>query len=194
MAAGHGVASSVGLDPAANIFTWNAQPFDWNDPSFLSVLLKADFQTDGSGQFDDDRVGWMTTANTINSTNFFGVQLDHSDGGIVTYWRNSGGTRIQTPITALPTLSANTWYHFEAVITKLSATSAKIDVSLVQLDASGNPTGTTYAGTVNDTSTWSAGAPATSYFAASTMWPAYRELLTQSRAVQTTHAMRRSVG
>ena len=97
-----------------------------------------------------------------------------ADGGIVTYWRNSSGTRIQTPITALPTLTANTWYRFQMDVTKLTATSAKIDVSLVRLDASGNPTGTPYTGTVPDTSTWSGGAPHTSYFTATTLWPAYK--------------------
>ena len=133
-----------------------------------------DFQTNASGQFDDDRMGWMTTSNSTDSANIFGAQLDHADGGIVTYWRNSSGTRIQTPIVALPTLTANTWYRFQMDVTKLTATSAKIDVSLVRLDASGNPTGTPYTGTVPNTSTWSGGAPATSYFTAATLWPAYK--------------------
>ena len=54
----------------------------------------------------------------------------------------------------------NTWYRFEATITKLTDTSARIDVSLVELDGSGNPTGTPYTGTVDDTSTWPDGVPA----------------------------------
>ena len=171
---GNGVASSVGLAPAANIFTWNAQPFNWNDTAFQSVNFKMDFQTNASGQFDDDRMGWMTTSNSTDSNNNFGAQLDHADGGIVTYWRNSSGTRIQTPIVALPTLTASTWYRFQMDVTKLTATSAKIDVSLVRLDASGNPTGTPYTGTVPNTSSWSGGAPATSYFTPATLWPSYK--------------------
>ena len=47
-------------------------------------------------------------------------------------------------------------------------------MSLVELDASGNPTGTPITGSVPDTSLWSGGAPATSYFAATTMWPTYK--------------------
>ena len=47
-------------------------------------------------------------------------------------------------------------------------------MNLVQLDASGNPTGTPYTGTVADTSTWSGGTPNTSYFTPTNMWPAYK--------------------
>ena len=175
--AGNGVAGSVGLAPAANIFTWTAHPFNWNASDFQGIALQADFKTDASGYFDDDRLGWMTLNNSTDSANIFGVQLDNvsgGDGGIVTYWRDSAGTRIQTPIVTLGALSANTWYRFTAEITKLTATSARIDVNLVQLDASGNQTGTPYSGTVANTSTWSGGAPATSYFTAASMWPAYK--------------------
>jgi hypothetical protein len=171
---GIGLASSVGLAPANDIFTWTAQPFSWNDAAFQGINFAMDFQTNASGQFDDDRLGWMTTNSNASSDNFFGVQVDQSDGGIVTYWRNSGGTRIQTPIATFSTLSTNTWYRLSADITKLTSTSARIDVSMVRLDASGNPTGTAYTGTVSDTSTWSGGAPAASYFTAATMWPAFK--------------------
>jgi hypothetical protein len=92
----------------------------------------------------------------------------------VTYWRDGSDTRIQTPIVSLPTLSPNTWYHFRSDINKLTATSASIDVSLVELDGSGNPTGSPYTGTVADTSTWAGGAPATGYFTAPVVWPAYK--------------------
>ena len=73
--------------------------------------------------------------------------------GIVTYWQDGSGTLIQTPIVGLTGIKANTWYRFLAEITKLTATSARIDVSLVELDAGGNPTGTSITGTVSDTST-----------------------------------------
>ena len=93
-------------------------------------------------------------------------------------WSPTGVTalarRIQTPIVSLTGITANTWYRLKAEITKLTATSAKIDVSLVQLDASGNPTGTPITGSVADTSLWSGGAPADSYFTATTMWPTYK--------------------
>jgi hypothetical protein len=169
-----GVTGSIGLAQAANIFNWTAHEFNWNAADFQGITLQADFQTDTNGQFDDDRLSWTTNASSTSSDYQFGVQLDHPNGGIVTYWRNSSGTRIQTSIVSLPTLPVNTWYRFTAEITKLTATSAKIDVDLVRLDASGNPTGTSYNGTVPDTSTWSGGAPATSYFSATSMWPSYK--------------------
>jgi hypothetical protein len=140
--------------------------------------LQADFKTDVNGIFNDDRIGWMTTSTGVDSANFFGVQLDNDpttgDGGIVTYWRDAADTRIQTPIVPLGALTGNTWYRFAAQITKLTATSAKIDVNLVELDGSGNPTGTPITGTVSDTSAWAAGTPAASYFTPTSMWPAYK--------------------
>jgi hypothetical protein len=174
---GNGLLNSIGLAPASAIFTWTEHPFDWNNPAFQSITFNMDYQTNASGYFDDDRMGWMTTDSDASSTYFFGVQLDTvsgGDGGIVTYWRDDTDTRIQTPIVALGALTANTWYRLEATITKLTDTSARIDVSLVQLDGSGNPTGTPYTGTVDDTSTWDDGAPDESYFTASNMWPAYK--------------------
>ncbi len=102
--AGNGVAGSVGLAAANNIYTWTAHPFNWNDATFQSVTLQQDFRTDGSGTFDDDRLGWMISNSSVSSADIFGVQLDHPDGGIVTYWRN-GTTRIQDPIVALSALT-----------------------------------------------------------------------------------------
>ena len=120
--AGNGVTGSVGLAAATNIYTWTAHPFNWNDATFVSVTLQQDFMTDASGNFDDDRLGWMISNSSVSSADIFGVQLDHPDGGIVTYWRN-GTTRIQDPIVALSALPANTWYRFTAEFTKLTATS-----------------------------------------------------------------------
>jgi hypothetical protein len=173
----NGVAGSTGLAPATNIFTWTAHPFNWNAADFQSVTVQADFKTDAGGYFDDDRIGWMTTSTSVDSTNFFGVQLDNvsgGDGGIVTYWRNAAGDRVQTPIVPLGALTGSTWYRFSAQITKLTATSARIDVNLVQLDAVGNPTGTPITGTVSDTSAWAGGTPPARYFTPTSMWPAYK--------------------
>jgi len=170
-----GVAGTWGIDDHANIFIWTAHPFNWNNGgTYLSVTSQMDFQTNGSGEFDDDRMGWMITNSSVNSDNIFGVQLDHPDGGIVSYWRNSGGARVQTQIVDISSTSANTWYRFWAKFTKLTATACSIDVSLTELDGSGNPTGTPYTGTVTSTSTWPGGAPDTKYFTAPTIWPAYK--------------------
>ena len=172
---GIGLTSSVGLTPASNIFNWTANPFDWNAEDFSSITFSMDYQTDSSGQFDDDRMGWIVSDTSTSSADQFGVQLDSSDGGIVTYWRlEDGTTRIQTPIVEFTTLSSSTWYRLEATFTKLTPLSAKIDVVLTELDASGNPTGTPITGTLPDTSAWSDGAPAARYFNASSMWPSYK--------------------
>jgi hypothetical protein len=172
---GSGVGGSVGLAPAMNIFTWTAHPFSWNATEFRAVIVQMDFQSDSSAKFHDDRIGWMTTDSSVDSTNFFGIQLDNlQNGGIATYWRDGSGTLIQTPIVGLTGIKVNTWYRFTGEITKLTATSARINVSLVEMDASGNLTGTSITGTVNDTSVWPDGAPNANYFTAATMWPAYK--------------------
>jgi hypothetical protein len=173
VSSGIGLESSVGLTEASAIFNWGAHPFSWNDVSKLIVGM--DFQTAAnSGHFDDDRCGWTINSGSVDSGNFFGAQLNHPDGGIVTYWRDSSGSRVQTQIVALPEFEASTWYRFRNEITRLTATSARIDVSLYELDASGNPTGTPWTGSVEDTSTWLGGAPDTKYFTAATIWPAYK--------------------
>ena len=75
--AGNGLVSSVGLAPAAQYLHLDGTAFRLDDPAFLGVNFKMDFQTDGSGQFDDDRMGWMITDSSTDSANIFGVQLDH---------------------------------------------------------------------------------------------------------------------
>jgi hypothetical protein len=162
---GVGVVGSVGLTEASSIFNWTAHPFSWSEVT--KVIIGLDFQTDGSGHFDDDRCGWTINSGSVNSADFFGAQLDHPDGGIVTYWRNSSGSRVQTPIVAFGDLKASTWYRFRNEITKLTSTSARLDVSLDELDAAGNPIGSPLTGTVEDTSVWSGGAPDTKYFTSS---------------------------
>jgi hypothetical protein len=173
---GVGNPASVGLAASPTVFTWTAHQFEWADPNIAGVNFQMDYQTGSDGQFDDDRCTWNIDGASTSSANLFGAQLDHPDGGIVTYWRN-GTTRIQDEIVALPTLPANAWYRFRVEITKLTAGSARIDVSLTELDANGDPTGVPYSGTVPDTSQWgTAGdsAPNVTYFTAPGMFPAYK--------------------
>lgn len=173
--AGIGLGPSVGISPGQWIFTWTAHEFNWNDPKFTGITFKMDFQSNASGQFDDDRIGWMITNTSNDSSNFFGAQLDNSDGGIVTYWRNSTGARVQTRIVALTGIKANTWYRFTLEVTKLAAAKAHLDARIVEIDASGNEVvGTIITGAVSDSSTWGGGAPDTKYFTATHMWPAYK--------------------
>src|SRR5512145_1361351 len=56
--AGNGVAGSKGLGTANNIFNWTAHPFNWNTADFQKINLQGDFQSNASGQFDDDRLSW----------------------------------------------------------------------------------------------------------------------------------------
>jgi len=176
--AGIGVNGSVGLSDGPDIFTLTSNCLGgWQSEDFQGIQMQMDFQASPAGVFDDDRLCLMTQPGSVDSADCIGVQLDTSDGGIVTYWRDSADARIQTPIvslTALTDTKADTWYRFSAVITKLTNLSAKIDVSLVELDASGTPTGTPFTGTVADTSLWPDGAPAESYFTTSTLCPAYK--------------------
>ena len=130
---GIGLVRSIGLAPACAIFTWIEYPFDWNDPAFESITFNMDYQTDASGYFDDDRVGLDDYRFRCNLRQLLRRPVRYctaqcGDGGLVTYWRDDGDVRIQTPIVPLGALSSSTWYRLEATITKLTATSARIDV------------------------------------------------------------------
>ena len=170
-----GTAGSIGLAPADHIFTWSAHPFDWNDASLVSVTLSMDFQTSSTGLFDDDRVGWMITDDDVGSSNIFAVQLDPGPSGlnIEGYWDGSSADK-RPSIVDLPALSNSTWYRLTSVITKLSPTSARIDVTFTELDGSGDPVGAQVTGSIADTSALGADAPNSKYFTPSIVWPAYK--------------------
>ena len=55
---GNGVASSIGLAAAGNVYHWTAHPFNWNAADFQKFIVQHDFQSSGSSTFDDDRIGW----------------------------------------------------------------------------------------------------------------------------------------
>jgi uncharacterized repeat protein (TIGR02543 family) len=171
--AGNGLAGSIGLAPASNIFIWTGQKFWWTAGGLQSVTFQMDFQTDGSGLFDDDRAGWMITEDDVSSSNIFGAQLDISDGGIVTYWRNSADERVQVPIVALPGLAADAWYRFRVHIAKLAPTAAGIDVLLLELDSGGAEVALTAHGTIANTADMGDDAPDLKYFTGP-IWPAYK--------------------
>ncbi|MDX2475519.1 MAG: T9SS type A sorting domain-containing protein, partial [Candidatus Krumholzibacteria bacterium] len=153
--AGIGVAGSVGLTNSGSIFTWADQPFDWNAADFLGVKFSMDFQTSGSGTYDDDRIGWMIHNDSTDSDDIFGVQLDPGGVGhnIECYWdgESFGDNGGRTSIADLPTLTANGWYRLQANITRLTATSARIDVMLTELDGSGNEGAVVASGSIADT-------------------------------------------
>jgi hypothetical protein len=181
-----GVVNSACVSSGNNAAVWTTKGFSWtNDVATgYKYIARMDFQASGNTvatAFDDDRVGWTyATQPSTSSTNHLGVQLDNTDqgGGIVSYWKISGTTKTRL-IATFPTLTTGTWYRLEADFTKLTATSAKIDVSFVALDASGNPTGTVTTGSIADTSLGTDPCPA-SYFNATTMYPIFKNYQTQT--------------
>ena len=62
--------------------------FSGATPPLTGVLIGMDFQANGTGGFDDDRVGWMISDSSTNSNDIFGVQLDPGGSGqnIEAYW------------------------------------------------------------------------------------------------------------
>jgi len=155
--AGIGVNGSIGLTNGDRAFTWVANPFSWNDPALTGVVFQMDYQTDAAGTFDDDRLGWSISDTDDSSDNIFGVQMDPdgtgAGGNIECYWDGDtfGDNGGRTSIVDLPALSGNTWYRLRAEFTKLTATSARIDVELTELDAAGNPGGVVAGGSIPGT-------------------------------------------
>jgi hypothetical protein len=177
--AANGVAGSKGLANSGNIFTWIGNPFDWNAADFLSIKLKMDFQANGSGEFDDDRIGWMIYNNSTSSDFIFGVQLDNAASHLrmETYWDNTFGDnagRVEMADLDAVTITADGWYRLITDITKLDATSARIDGELWSLDGSGNPVSMIASGSVLNTASVGTGVtPNVGYFTGP-VYPAYK--------------------
>jgi len=180
-----GVAGTSGVNTGSGSqqLNWTGHPFQWTTLAVGDkVVVRMDFQANGSATFNDDRTGWVMSESPSSSSSHFGTQLDDSDDGgnkIVTYWRNSSGTRVQIGIASFAgQIVASDWYRSEFIATKLGATAARIDVSLVHLDAAGNPTGTPITGFVADTSLLpSAQLPDNKYFTGTTsdtMYPMFK--------------------
>jgi hypothetical protein len=171
-----GCNGSTGLGTADNTAVWKAASFRWNDPTFERVHVGLDFQTDNSGHFDDDRVGWTISDVSTDSSNVFGLQLDPGAGGynVEGYWDGVGEEDRRPSFANLPNLNPSTYYRFEIEFTKLAATSAKIDFRLYELDANCNPQAAIVSGSVADTSALGDDRPDEKYFTASTLWPAFK--------------------
>ncbi len=108
------------------------------------------------------------------------AQAAQPETNIEAYWDGEtvGDDGCRTTIAKLPTLKPETWYRLRAKFTKLSATSAKIEVTFVELDDSGKPTGKPIEGTLADTSklpgTDGNATPNEAYFTTSTVWPVFK--------------------
>lgn len=182
--AGAGVNGSIGLAPGGSVFAWTGQPFDWNDPTFFAVRAAMDFQTDGSGEYDDDRVGFTISGSDESSSNVFGAQLDPGGGGptgqnIEGYWDGVSTPDVRPSIVDLPALTPDTFYRFIAEITKLRDAShpmgpaARVEVSLWSLDGSGAPLAVVASGSIADTSLLGADEPHPKYFTGP-IYPAFK--------------------
>ena len=195
---GGGIDGGWGISPGDRAFTWTAKQFVWDpNPKFVAVVMGGDWQTDANGLLDDDRAGWSISDEDDSSDNIFGVQIDpldaiDPDGGlqvapdddvklnIEAYWDGPevGDDGGRATIVELSELKPSTWYRLRARFTKLSPASARIDVSFVELDDSGNPTGEELKGTLDDTSklpdTPGNRKPHPHYFSASKLWPVYK--------------------
>ena len=182
---GIGVNGTWGLTNGVQPFAWAAREFNWNEPTVVGVIAQMDFQTDASGHFNDDLVGWTISNTDSGSSNIFGVQLGPGGSGasgynIEAYWDGDsfgdGGGR--TSIANLPALSVSAWYRLRVEITKLSNTSAKIDAQLWSLDAGGNADTVLASGGIEDTdllpNTPGDEIPNPGYFTATRMWPVYK--------------------
>jgi len=174
---GVGVNSSVGLAPANNIFTWTSEGFDWNDPDFEWVVLELDFESNSEGTgntFNDDRVGWMIFNNDIGSSHIFGIQFDDSDNKIEGYWDGVTGAD-KRPLITTWSPERETWYRLWVKVTKLTATSARVDVTVDELAGDGTVAVPDVAsGTIMDTALLGDDVPATKYFTAAEIWPGYK--------------------
>ena len=177
-----GVGDSFGVAKGDRCFTWIAHPFSWNDPELASVTVGGDWQTDDEGRLDDDRAGWAATDATDSSDNVFGVQMDPGGDGesgmnIECYWDGEkfGDDAGRASIVDLPELKPDTWYRLRATFTKLTASSAKIDVTFTELDDEGEPTGEPTTGTVADTAAMAevdgGAVPNSGYFSPESIWP-----------------------
>ena len=194
----NGVAGSQGLAPASNIFTWTAHPFGWGDAGFERAAFQMDFQASGGGTvplFDDDRIGWMTTASNVNSDDFFGVQLDpvtdpNTGLRIETYWRNANESRVAVPIADLTGIEVGAWYRLRLEVTKLGATSASLSATLRPLDPSGTPGAVVASGSIANTGAILPDTlrPNPRYFSSGSAFPAYKNYADVAGAADNAHA------
>jgi len=175
---GIGVAGTVGLANASNIFTWTAQPFNWSDPDFLEIKIQMDFQSNSEGvgnTFNDDRVGWMIYDDSPSSDHIFGIQFDDSDNKIEGYWDGEWAID-KKPLITTWSPKRSTWYRLCVNITKLTATSAQINVTVHELNSTDGTieVANVATGSIADTSALGSDAPNSKYFSADTIWPGFK--------------------
>jgi hypothetical protein len=149
---GAGGTQGVNNGAGSQQMNWTGHLWNWGTDVNVGdkVVVRMDFQANGSGSFDDDRVGWVVAGNAASSSYHFGVQLDNAAAttGFETYFKDNSGTRVnETTLITPATLGAtgSEWYREELTVTKLTSAlgsaGAKVDVSFQALDVSGNLVG-----------------------------------------------------
>ena len=174
-----GIGGTNGLGVSGGGYCgWLAHSFTWANLGVGDMVkIAVDMQAASSGQyFDDDRIGWLVTSGTSGTSQYlFSTQVDTAEGTgpVETYWRSSygGGTTVYNNlISSLGTITGSGWYQYEEDVTKLTDTSAKINVYFTPIDSNGNATGTTLHGTMADTSVGTNACPS-GYFTNAPMIP-----------------------
>lgn len=181
---------SRGLGEAQRNFHWVAHPFEWKDPTVGGVITQIDLQTPGIGDqyfpWRQDSTGWTIDGSSLDSADFFQVTMErrqemvapyHRYGQILTKWRNAdSGTMKESLILEYDAdvlLEQLSWYRLRAEFTKLTNSSAQVDVSLSGWDTNGDPVEIA-SGTIPDTSLLGIYAPHPDLFAPSVMYPTYK--------------------
>lgn len=182
--AGVGVAGTMGLEQHSRAFTWTAHPFDWSDPTVTSVVIGIDFEStwmnydagtdtwswQGNKPFDDDYIGWTVLNDSTGSGDTFGVQLEGYEARL-DWPYGASGSQI-SPVSvhwALPSagelaVKPETFYRVRVEYAKGTDTSASVNVSVMELDANGDPVALIASGSVADTSLLPSKAPQPALF------------------------------
>jgi len=182
-----GVGDSQCWGTSGTPATWTAHTFDWSGADFNSYTVGADFRTDGSGKYDDSRVGFSINNPSTSSSDVMSIQMDNGGTGpagqnIEGYYDGAGAADKRPSIVDLPILSADTWYRLSAVYTKTAISNEPIiDVKLESIDqTTGAVTGVVVSGSL-DTGTLAAGdEPNTKYFT-SGLNPAYKNYTSSNK-------------
>lgn len=183
-----GVNSTVGLSASQRNFHWVAHPFDWDDPTVEGVIFGMDFRTPAATNtnfpFNGDEVGWTINEFSTSTDEYLQVSMSANSsvippvGIIKGKWSNTGGTGRDVTIVTYDRslIQEYSWYRLRAQFTKLTDTSAQIDVTLTALNVDGSEGSVIATGTMPDTSALAdpKDLPAENLFTSIDKWPTFR--------------------
>jgi hypothetical protein len=184
---GVGVAGSVGTTAAARNYHWIQHPFKWTDPTVAAITIQMDYRsptdsTTSGYPFSSDRMGWTINQYGTSNSEFLQVELGSTDSttgyaAIKCRWYNANGDETGTDIVQYQgsLITVSTFYRFTAKFTKLTGTSAKIDVTLTAINSDGTLGSEIASGSIADTSLLATDViPSPALFTAAQMWPTFR--------------------